>query len=168
MKRLILSTVLAAAPAFALLPVLSHAQTATATDAAAVTPTVENAQGLREEFMKVFGKNMKVLSDMAKGDVPYDEAAASAAATAIEEQSGKDLAALLVPGTSSEDDPDSAALPDIWNNMDDVKAKFADLHEAAQGAGEAVKGGQANIGPVLQKLGTACKACHDDYRKPET
>ena len=32
---------------------------------------------------------------------------------------------------------------------------------------EAVKGGQANVGPVVQKLGGSCKNCHDDYRKKE-
>lgn len=159
MKRLILSTVLAAMPAFALLPALGHAQDA-------LTP--EAAHEAREDFMKVFGQNMKVLSDMAKGDVAYDEAAASAAAAAIEEQSGKDLAALLVPGSSSDDVDESRALPAIWDNVEDVTAKFADLNEAAAGASEAVKGGQDNIGPVLQKLGGTCKACHDDYRQPET
>ena len=42
---------------------------------------------------------------------------------------------------------------------------YAALGEAASGASEAVKGGQANIGPVLQKLGGACKDCHDSFRK---
>ena len=28
-------------------------------------------------------------------------------------------------------------------------------------------GGQESIGPVLQKLGGACKACHDDYRQAD-
>ena len=37
----------------------------------------------------------------------------------------------------------------------------------ATGSPDAVKGGQENLGPVLQKIGGACKACHDNYRKAD-
>ena len=37
--------------------------------------------------------------------------------------------------------------------------------EAATGASDAVKGGAGEVGAVVQKLGGACKACHDDYRE---
>lgn len=49
--------------------------------------------------------------------------------------------------------------------MDDFRAKFAGLAEAATGASEAVKGGADKAGAVVGKIGAACKACHDSYRE---
>ncbi len=141
------------------LPTLALAQAAD--DAA------EDAMEARQGFMTMLGINMGQLSGMAKGEIPYDEAAASRAAANIVALTQYDAPALFVEGTSSEDRDDSEALPAIWENPDDFRAKFANLAEAAAGSPDAVKGGQANVGPALQKLGGACKACHDDYRKAD-
>ena len=146
-------TPLIAATTLALIPVIVHAQ------------SVKDAVEARAGFMTMLSINMGQLSAMAKGETDYDKAAASRAAENILALTGYDAAALFVEGSSS-DDIDSEALPAIWQNPDDFRAKFAALGEAATGAPDAVKGGQANLGPVLQKLGGACKACHDDYRKP--
>lgn len=127
----------------------------------------ENALEARHGFMKMLAINMGQLSGMAKGEITYDEAAASRAASNIVALTQYDAPALFVEGTSSEEIDDSDALPAIWEKPEEFGAKFAALGEAASGAPEAVKGGQANVGPVLQKLGGACKACHDDFRKPE-
>lgn len=121
----------------------------------------------RHGYMKMLGLNMGVLAAMAKGDTAYDEAAASAAAANIAALTNYDAAALFVPGTAAGEVDDSDALPAIWEKPDDFAAKFVAMREAAAGAPDAVKGGQANVGPALQKLGGSCKACHDDYRKPE-
>ena len=127
----------------------------------------EDAIEARHGFMKMLGINMGQLSGMAKGEIPYDEAAASRAATNIVALTQYDAPALFVEGTSSEENDDSDALPAIWENPDDFRAKFAALAEAVAGSPDAVKGGQENLGPALQKIGGACKACHDDYRKAD-
>lgn len=121
----------------------------------------------RHGYMKMLGLNMGVLSGMAKGDIAYDENAASAAAANILALSSYNPVPLFVPGTSSDDIDGSEALPAIWDKPDDFAAKFVAMNEAATGAPDAVKGGQGNIGPVLQKLGGSCKSCHDDFRKPD-
>jgi cytochrome c556 len=92
---------------------------------------------------------------------------ASRAAANIVALTQYDAPALFIEGTSSEDTDNSEALPAIWENPGDFRAKFAALGEAAAGSPDAVMGGQENIGPALQKLGGACKACHDDYRQAD-
>lgn len=119
----------------------------------------------RHGFYIMLGMNMAVLADMAKGNMPYDETAASRAGANIEALTHYDLPSLFIEGSAVGQAEDSAAKPEIWANMDDFKSKFAGLVEAATGASEAVKGGQENVGPVVGKLGAACKACHDLYRK---
>lgn len=109
--------------------------------------------------------NMGTLAGMAKGEIAYDEAQAAAAGANIEALTGYDLPALFIEGTSSEDNPETEALPAIWENPEGFAEKFAGLQEAAAGASQAVMGGQENVGAVVQKLGGACKACHDDFRK---
>lgn len=145
----------AAIAATAALPLIAYADAA------------EDAIEARHGYMKMLAINMGTLSGMAKGEIEYDEAAASTAAANIEAISGYNIVGLFPEGTSVDDSDDSEALTTIWENPEDFAKKYAAIGEAAAGAGDAVKGGQANIGPVLQKLGGTCKACHDDYREKE-
>ena len=55
------------------------------------------------------------------------------------------------------------ALPAIWQNPEDFRARLTDFQQAAADLKSAVNGG-GEIGPAFQQLGQACKACHDDYR----
>ena len=140
---------------------------ALALPALALAQDAEDAVEARGGFMTMLGINMGQLAGMAKGEIAYDEAAASLAAANIVALTQYDAPSLFVEGTSSEEMRGSEALPAIWENPDDFGAKFAALTEAAAGSPEAVAGGQESIGPVLQKLGGACKACHDDYRQAD-
>jgi cytochrome c556 len=118
----------------------------------------------RHGFMKMLAINMGTLAGMAKGEIAYDETAAATAGANIETLSHYTLPALFIPGTAEGEIDDSAALPAIWERPEQFAQAYAGLAEAAAGAGEAVKGGQGNIGPVLQKLGGGCKECHDSFR----
>ena len=147
MRKLILASVLAA------VPVLAFADAA------------EDAIEAREGYMKMLSINMGTLAGMAKGEIAYDAAAATAAGDNIEALSKYTLPALFIAGTSPADGAKTEALPAVWENSADFATKFAGLQEAAAGAGAAAGGGQEALGPVLKKLGGACKACHDTYRK---
>ncbi|WP_232962529.1 c-type cytochrome [Paracoccus tegillarcae] len=125
----------------------------------------EDALEARQGFMKMLSINMGTLSGMAKGDIAYDEAAATTAGNNLEALTGYAVPALFIEGTSTDDGVETEALPAIWENSEDFASKFSGLQEAAAGAGAAVAGGQESIGPVLQQLGGACKDCHDDYRE---
>jgi cytochrome c556 len=59
------------------------------------------------------------------------------------------------------------AMPMIWENLDDVLAKWSGFGEAAAALQTVAATGQGALGPALGELGNACKACHDDYRAPE-
>lgn len=149
MKKIIFAAALAVSPMIAF--------------ADAAEDAIEGRQG----FFTMLSINMGTLSGMARGQIDYDEAAAVRAAANIEALTGYDLPSLFIEGTSNADTDDTAALPAIWQNSEDFATKFAGLRDAAAGASEAVAGGQANVGPVVQQLGGACKACHDNYRQPE-
>lgn len=128
---------------------------------------IEDNIKARQGYFEMLSANMGPLAGMAKGEIPYDEAAASAAAANIEVLTKYSLPMHFIEGSSLKDVKGTAAKTEIWANMDDFKAKYAALGEAATGASEAVKGGQGNVGPVVQKLGGACKACHDQYREKQ-
>ncbi|MBU3029604.1 c-type cytochrome [Paracoccus marinaquae] len=150
--RLIKSAVVASLVAF---PVMAAAQSA------------EVAIEARQGYMELLAINMGQLSGMAKGDIAYDEGAASTAAANIATLTNYTVPSLFVAGSADGEAEESRALPAIWQKPEEFAQRFASLREAATGAPEAVMGGQANVGPALQKLGGACKACHDDFRKPE-
>ncbi|AXC49338.1 cytochrome c [Paracoccus suum] len=119
----------------------------------------------RHGFMLMLGANMGVLAGTAKGEIPYDEAAVVHAATNIEALTHYDVAMHFIPGTAEGEIDDSEALPKIWTDMAGFADKYKGLVTAAAGAPDAVKGGQEQVAAVVQKLGGACKACHDEYRK---
>lgn len=126
---------------------------------------IRNVIEARQGFYKMLALNMGTLAGMAKGDIAYDEAAASRAGANIEALTQYDLPSLFAAGSASNEVDDTAAKADIWANMDDFRTKFSGLVEAANGVSDGVKGGQEMVGPVVGKLGGACKACHDVYRE---
>lgn len=128
----------------------------------------DEAVEARKGFFIMLSTNMATLAGMAKGEIAYDEAQATAAASNIETLSKYTLPIHFIEGTSMTDMPgETVAKAEIWSNNADFLQKFAGFQQAATGVGEAVKGGQGNVGPVVQNLGVTCKACHDNYRGKE-
>ena len=120
-----------------------------ATDPAAVA---------RETVMKAIGGSMGALGGMAKGEVPYDAAAAEAAKLALV------AAAKGVPQSFEAQggaDPASESKAEIWTSWEDFVKKADALTAAAEAAD--VSSAQA-IGASLAALGGACKDCHSGYR----
>ena len=131
---------------------------------AVLASPAEDALEARHGYMKMISIEMSTLAGMAKGEVDYDEAAASAAAANLMALAQYDAPKLFVEGTSSDDMDDSDALPAIWEDKEDFNAQFAAFADATAGIDQAVMGGKDNVGPVLQQLGTACRDCHKPYR----
>lgn len=148
MRQLVIASVFAAVPLFAY--------------ADAADDFIEARAG----YMKMLAINMATLAGTAKGEIPFDQAAFTAAAGNIETLSlYNTVPALFIPGSGPADGKKTEALPAVWEKPEEFAKKYADFQAAAAGAGVAVAGGQDALGPVLQKLGGACKACHDDFRK---
>ncbi len=114
----------------------------------------------RMEVMKTIGDQMKIIGAMAKEEAGFDAGAANAALTEIAAQSAQ-IQALFEARAG---DPKSEALPAIWEDWKD----FAQLASTAETTAEGMIGtisAEADLGPVLGKLGGTCKACHSKYRK---
>jgi cytochrome c556 len=64
------------------------------------------------------------------------------------------------------DKGETAAKPEIWENMDDFQAKGKTAYGATVALLEAAQSGDkgATI-DAFKKLGGSCKACHKEYRK---
>ena len=122
--------------------------------------TVETRQG----YFSLIGANMGVFAGMAKGQIDYDAATAQAAADNMVLLSNYNIGHLFMPGTSSLDLDNTRALPDIWDDMSGVQAKFSDFGKAAQAMQAAAGQGKAEMAGALGALGGTCKACHDTYR----
>jgi len=120
-----------------------------ATDPAAVA---------RETVMKAIGGSMGLLGGMAKGEVPYDAAAAEAAKLALVAAAKGVPQAFEAQGGA---DPTSEAKPEIWTSWEDFVKKADALAAAAEAAD--VSSAEA-IGASLGALGGACKDCHSTYR----
>lgn len=145
---------------------ISLAILATAFAAPALAQSAEeSAVKARQGFYTAISIEMGTLAGMARGEVEYDEAAASAAAANLMALASYDAPKLFVEGTSTDDLENTNALPAIWQDNDDFRAKYAALTEATAGIDQAVMGGQGNVGPVVQKLGVACRDCHQSYRR---
>lgn len=135
---------------------------------AVLADPIEDAVKARQGYFTMLGANLGPLSAMAKGEMAYDEAAASTHGANLETLSKYTLAMHFPAGSSTDDLGDATgAKGAIWSNLDDFKQKFADFQGAAVGAGDSVKGGRANVGATLQNIGITCKSCHDEYRVKE-
>ena len=120
---------------------------------------IETRQGL----LKVVGHYFGPIVGMAKGQVPFDAATVSANANKIAQL------APMIPDVFAMDTRSSGvssdALGGIWEDSDDYKAKAATATERALALAAAADQGQGAFLKAVGGLGSACKGCHEDYRR---
>ena len=121
----------------------------------------------RHGYMLMMAMSLAPLGAMAKGDTPFDAAAATSAATNLTALSGLNTSMLWAPGTENGAVEDSFALPEILSNTDDRAAKFTALRTAAAGLAEAAGKDADALKAAMGTVGAACSDCHKQYRKPE-
>lgn len=128
---------------------------------------IEGAIKARKAHMQLQAFNIGPLVGMAKGEMPYDAAVATAAAGNLAALTGMNFGRYFPEGSAQGQAEGTRALPAIWENGEDVMAKVAALNEAVAAlnaaAGTDLAALQGAIGPV----GEACGACHKAYRAPE-
>lgn len=121
----------------------------------------------RQGIMAYRAIQMGTLGGMAKGEIPYDAAAAQKAADNLLASVTLDASMLWPPGSDHDANPESEALPAIWaegSGIGDKGKAMADAATAMQvAAGTGVDALKAAIGPV----GGACGDCHKSFRVPE-
>ena len=88
----------------------------------------------RKALMKTNGEQAKIVGDMAKGDTPFDLAAAQKAFATFQNAAAK--MPTLYPDSSKGGDPtdDFNAGPKVWEDMADFKARFVKFGDDAKAA----------------------------------
>lgn len=142
--------------------------TALATSAFAESHESDPNIAARQAHMQLYGYNIGLLGGMAKGEVPYDAEAATAAAENIASLAALTQDRYWAEGTDNFDmEGKTKALPAIWETPDDFAQKEQDLVKAAMALAAVAGDGQEAIGPALGPLGQACGACHKQYRQSD-
>jgi cytochrome c556 len=118
----------------------------------------------RKALMKANGDQAKILSDMTKGDKPYDQAAVDKAFAQFQDAAAKMPG--LYPDNTKDGDPSDQfnPSPKVWENMADFKARFVKFGEDAKATGAGVKDVdslKAALGPFGKNN---CGGCHETYR----
>lgn len=139
-------------------------RTVLAVAAIAVGVTVVAAQSdpiaSRKQHMKEVGAQTKTGSGMAKGEIPYDQTKAQGVFAAYV-KAATDLPNLF-PETSKTGG-DTAALPTIWANMSDFKAKADKFGADAKAAQTEVKD-LDTFKSSFSAVTKNCGGCHETYR----
>lgn len=139
-------------------------RTVLAVTAIAVGVTVVAAQSdpiaARKQHMKDVGAQTKTGGGMAKGDIPYDQTKAEGIFAAYV-KAGTELPNLF-PETSKAGG-DTAALPSIWANMSDFKARSDKFTADAKAAQASVKDLDSFKG-AFSGVTKNCGGCHETYR----
>jgi cytochrome c556 len=115
----------------------------------------------RKDIMKGNGDQAKIGAGMAKGEQPFDLAAAQKIFATYVDAAAK--MPNLFPDNSKTGE-DTAALPKVWEDMADFKArfvKFGDDAKAAQGSVKDLDTFKAAFGDIGKN---DCGGCHQLYR----
>ena len=115
----------------------------------------------RRALMKANGDQAKIGASMMKGETPFDLDKARKVFAAFEETAAK--VPSLFP-ENSKTGGDTAADPKIWENMDDVKIRFAKFGADAKDALAKVTdldSFKAAFGAIGKN---DCGGCHEKYR----
>ena len=142
---------------FALLAGFAAAIAACAVDAQTMKPEDQIKQ--RQAGYRVLGYNFGSLGAMAQGKKPYnrDEAMRNASlAAAIADYPRM----FFGEGT---DKGETKAKPEIWQKRADFDAKMDKMITAVKALPQAA-GDEGALKKAVTDAGSACKACHDDYR----
>jgi cytochrome c556 len=103
-----------------------------------------------------------VLARMNRGQMPYDQAAASAALNLVAAESQK-VATAFTPNVQPATQSDYDASPKIWQNKADFDAKAAAFVKAVADNKDTVKN-LDTFKVAFQNISKACDACHETYR----
>ncbi len=118
----------------------------------------------RQGHMQLVAFNLGILGNMAKGETPYDAAAAQTAANNLVAVTSLDQSAYWAPGTDSGSIEGTRALPAIWENVSDVQRISQELVAAAGELASVAGDGQEAVGGALRAVGATCSECHKAYR----
>jgi cytochrome c556 len=130
--------------------------------AAAQFQKPEDAIKYRKSAFTVMATHFGRIGAVVQGKVPFDAKAVADNAQIVASMSMLPFAG-FVPGS---DKGDTRAKPEIWTEMDKVKAGATKMQDAIAALNAAAKTGNLDqIKVAFGETGKTCKGCHDDYRK---
>ncbi|MDK3018619.1 c-type cytochrome [Pseudodonghicola flavimaris] len=105
-------------------------------------------------------RQMKLIGGMAKGEAAFDAEAVNTALARMSEAASEIPSLFETPA----EDPQSEALPVIWEEFAGFTTRASELEAlTAELAGSVTS--EAELRPVMQQLGKACRACHATFRE---
>lgn len=120
----------------------------------------EGAIKYRQSAFTVMGNHMGRLAAMARGDRPFDAAAAQNSARIIDTMAKLPWEA-FVPGS---DQGKTDAEPELFDNLADVR-RLADRLNAETTKLVSASGNLDTLRNQVDATGAVCKSCHQKYRK---
>lgn len=122
---------------------------------------VENPAVLaRMDNMKAMADQMEVLVPMARGAADLEPQRITEALDALQQSAAEVPRLFRVP----EMDPQSEALPDIWENLDDFVGRSEELLEIAGDASGSQFNDRQDLLQLVREIGSSCSGCHEEYR----
>lgn len=119
----------------------------------------EDAIKYRQSALTVMGNHMGRLAAMARGNAPYDAAAAQNSARIVDTMAKLPWEA-FVPGS---DKGTTGAKPELFQNLAEVRTLSERLNQET-GKLVSAAGSLDTLRTQVGATGAACKACHDKYR----
>jgi cytochrome c556 len=134
---------------------------------AAAQMKVEDAIKIRQAGYRFMGWNMGKINGNLKGEFKADEV--KAAANVLQAIANSGMGALYPAGSDKGVGfHETAVKPEFFKNMPKVGELAKNFNkEANELAKVAATGDKAAVQAQFGKLGEACKACHDDFRKED-
>jgi len=142
---------------------------ALATFAAGAAVAQEKFDGVikaRKGQFELLSLHVGVLGGMARGNAPYDAAAATAAANNIATVTKLSQGSLWPAGSHNATVQGTRAQPNIFENSADFAAKWDTLGKRAAALQAVAGNGLDALRPAVGALGAACQDCHEKYRAP--
>jgi cytochrome c556 len=128
---------------------------------AGVAASSTDAIKSRQHAMENVKDAMMALVAIVKGEAPFDATVVKENAATMEDHLGK--ASTLFPEGSGQGDVETWAKAEIWSDHADFVVKFKEARAAAEGLKSV--SAEPEFRPAFGKLGNACKACHQTYRR---
>lgn len=125
----------------------------------------DDAIKARQEAMKANAKAMGALVSILKGETAYDGAAVQQNVAAIKAAGEAADAVKAWDAGAQTGSVETFAKPEVWSDAAGFAAARGKLDQALTAL--AATADEASFKAAFPQLGSACKGCHETYRRPK-
>jgi len=123
--------------------------------------SVEDAIKYRQAVFTAFRWHFGAMGAMVRGKVDYDAQQFSHHANQLSALTRMPLEGFI----DGSDMGDTAAKPELWENLDDINSRFTQLMADADNLAAAAGGSIDEVRPLFSAVAKNCKGCHDKYKE---